>query len=270
MHRILIVDDEQPARDYIAELAMSCIPNSKVTFAENALDALDFLQTEDFDLLFVDVDFGAGKMTGLELMEEINQMGKRIFTVIISAHHKFEYVIKGVQLGATRYIPKPLDDDSPEEQHENTILYIDKPLYKDMIYDAIKLYLNVTKDAINLKTPDGIHRIQIHQLLAIEMVDRRRIKVYTADTEILEVCCSLIQLQKRLPPNFRYIRRDCIVNVDEVKHFNPKSLKVFILCQNMEYSFIASRDNMKDLVALFQSRNIEKDEELLIINNCEL
>jgi len=261
MHKILIVDDEKPARDYIAELVASYISGSNVTFAESAIDALNFLKVEDFDLLFVDIDFGAGKMTGLELMEEINRMGKHIYTVIISAHYKFEYAVKGMELGATRYIPKPLDD-SPEEQNANTIQCIDKPLYKERIYDAIKLYLNVTKDAIDLKAPDGIHRIQINRLLAIEILDRRKIKVYTVDAVLMEVCCSLIQLHKHLPPNFRYIRRDCIVNVDEVTHYNFKTRKVFIVSQNMEYSFIASRDNMKDLVALFQSRNIEKDEEL--------
>jgi len=57
MHKILIVDDERPARDYISEiseLVSSCLPDSKVTLAEDAEKALRCLQTENFDLLFVD------------------------------------------------------------------------------------------------------------------------------------------------------------------------------------------------------------------------
>jgi len=54
MHKVLIVDDERPARDYLSELVSSCLPDSKVTLAEDAEKALRCLQTENFDLLFVD------------------------------------------------------------------------------------------------------------------------------------------------------------------------------------------------------------------------
>jgi len=257
MHRILIVDDERPARDYITELVTSYIPNSKVTHADSAWNALNLLQTENFDLLFVDIDFGAGKMTGLELLEKINRMGKQVYIVIISAHYNFEYAIRGMELGAARYIPKPLNNN-----HKNTVQHINKPLYKDRVYEAVKLYLEKAEsDVLDLKTPDGIRIVQISRLLAVEALDRRKVKVYTADSIIPKVFATLSQLHKRLTSNFRYILRDCFVNVFEIKFFNLKSRTVSIICQNEEYSFTASRDNMKNLVALFNSEN-NKDDEL--------
>jgi len=135
MHKILIVDDEKPARDYIAELVAFYIPDSRITYADNARNALNLLRAEDFDLLFVDIDFGAGQMAGLELLEEINRLGKHIYIVIISAHHKFEYAVKGMELGASRYIPKPLDNLSAGETQTNNIVnIIDKPLYNLYLY----------------------------------------------------------------------------------------------------------------------------------------
>ena len=58
-HKILIVDDERPAREYITELVMSYVPNSKVVQADSALNALSRLQVEDFDLIFVDIGSGS-------------------------------------------------------------------------------------------------------------------------------------------------------------------------------------------------------------------
>jgi len=263
MHKILIVDDEKPARDYIAELVAFYIPESHITYADNTINALNRLRAEDYDLLFVDIDFGAGQKTGLELLEEINQMGKQIYSVIISAHHKFEYAVKGIELGAIRYIPKPVDNLSAEEtQTNNVVQYIDKPLYKERVYDAIKLYLNKTKaDFIDMRTPDGIRKVQINRLLAAESLDRRRVRVYTVDLIIPEVCLSLCQLRKLLPSNFRYIWRNCFVNVLEIKHFNLKSRQVTIVCQNKECSFTASRENMKALVTLLNPKDIDKNEE---------
>jgi len=262
MLKILIVDDEKPARDYIAELVAFYIPDVKVIHAENARNALNSLRVENFDLLFVDIDFGAGRMTGLELLEEINRMKKCIFTVIISAHYNFEYAVKGMELGASRYIPKPLDDNLPEIQKKNSIHYIDKPLYKEKIYEAIQLYLHSAQiDMIDLKALDGIHRIHVSQLIAIESFDRNKMKIYTVDAILSGIYCSLNQLYQQLSSNFCYIQRNCIININEIKRYNLKSREVFIACQNKEYSFNVSRNKMKELVALLHPKNIKKDEK---------
>ncbi|MCL1932900.1 MAG: LytTR family DNA-binding domain-containing protein [Candidatus Azobacteroides sp.] len=261
MHKILIVDDERPARDYITELVTFYIPDSKVTQADNALNALNHLRADNYDLLFLDIDFGAGKMTGLELLEEINRMGKPLYTVIISAHYKFDYAIKGMELGAARYIPKPLDKNAPDT---NTMQCITKPLYKEKIQEAIQLYLNKIKvNYIDLKMPDGVRRVPLNRLLAIETAGRGRLKVYTTDALLSDVAFSLNQLHERLPSNFCCINRNCMVNVHAVKHYNLKlcSREVFIICQDRKYSFTVSRHNMKEFFARFDPDNPEKHEQ---------
>jgi CheY-like chemotaxis protein len=47
MHKILIVDDEKPARDFIAELVTSCLPDSEITKADHPQKAIACLQRED-------------------------------------------------------------------------------------------------------------------------------------------------------------------------------------------------------------------------------
>ena len=228
MHKILIVDDEQPARDFTAELVAFYIPYSKVSRADSAYQALDYLQTENYDLLFVDITMP--EMTGLELLEEIDRQGKHPYAFIITAYRKYDYAVRSFRLGI-------LD-------------YIEKPLHKEKIYSAVKLYLSKVKtNSIDLKVFDGIRRVAISDLLAIESSCRGKVKVYTTHTLLPEVTGSLSQLYSQLPPNFCYIRRDCIINLYEVKRYNSKSMEVFIVCQNREVGFQASRRGRREFLA---------------------
>ena len=250
MHRIMIVDDERPARDFITELVSSYLPDSKVVHAENTDKALACITAENFDLLFVDIEMPPPHMNGLELLAKINRMGKFPFTIL-------------------RYIPKPLPKGEPDP-----VYYISKPLYDERIFEAIRFYLSkVASETVDLKIYNGIRRVAINQIHAIETAGRGKVNVYTSDTLLKDVSKSLCQLHDRLyrrgfmcpvdtqspariPSCFLYIRRNCIINLHAIKHYIPKSREVIIDCQGREYSFTVSRENMKKLAALLSSKNI--------------
>jgi len=232
MHKILIVDDEKPARDFIAELVVSYIPDAVVTRLDNPHKALICMQKEKYDMLFLDICMPG--ITGLELLEEIKRTAYVPYTVIISAHCHFDYAVKGIELGVARYITKPL--------------------HKEKIHEAISLYLKQTQmGSIELKIPKGVHRFEIKNLLALQTLDRGKIKVYTTDAIFPEVIGTLAKLHALLPSNFRYIRRDCILDYQNIKHFNLKTHEVTIVCQNMKVTFLASRSCMKQIKNYFQN-----------------
>ena len=242
MHRILIVDDERPARNLIAELVATYLPDARITQAESAQNALHCLQTEHYDLLFVDIEMP--EMSGLQLLERLRNMGdaKKPYAFIITAFRKYEYSVSGFRLGI-------LD-------------YIEKPLHSEKIYNAVKMYLEKTKiETIDLKVPDGFHRIQVNRLLAIKTVGRRKVMIYASDAPPQEATHSLAELYELLPPHFRYIRRDCVVNMQEVRHYNLKTKEITIECQNQSYTFGASREIMKEIVAFFNHSAVNNDEK---------
>jgi DNA-binding LytR/AlgR family response regulator len=231
MHKVLIVDDERPARNYIAKLIAIYLPNSKVIQDESAQKALNCLQTETVDLMFVDIEMP--EMTGLELLELQPDNGATMkpYVFIITAFRKYEYAVKGFRLGI-------LD-------------YIEKPLYEEKIYNAVNLYLNkLQSDTIELKVCNGLNRIQINSLLAIQTIDRGKVTVYTSDFVYTDVVISLKRLSTFLPSHFLFIKRNCIINVREVKRYNLKARELFIVCQNKEYAFTVSRENLKKLARL--------------------
>ena len=226
MHKILIVDDEKAARELIAKWVVGAIPNTKVTQIENPQMALSCIEKEDFDMLFLDIRMP--EMNGLELLELIKRNGKEPFTVIISAHCEFEYAVKGMELGVVKYITKPL--------------------YKEKVLEAISLYLQRAKlNMLELKVPDGIRRVEISQIIAIETTARGRVKVYTTTQIISDVTGTLSQLQKKLPAHFHYIKRDCLINRNHILGFNIKTQEVVMVCGNKEIRFVGSRERVNEL-----------------------
>jgi len=207
MHKILIVDDEKPARDFISDLVTLYIPNAKVTQADHSRKALTCIQKEDYDMLFLDIRMP--DMNGLELLEHIKSLGKDPYTVIISAHSEFNYAVKGIELGVVKYITKPL--------------------YKEKIHEAIRLYLRKIKtNILELKVPEGIRRVEVSHILALETTDRGKMKVYTTSDTIPYVSGTLSLLYKLLPPNFHYIKRDCIVNNNFITSIHSKTREVVV------------------------------------------
>jgi YesN/AraC family two-component response regulator len=224
MHKILIVDDERPARNFIAELVVSYIPNAKVTQTGNPQKALAYLQNEEYDMLFLDIRMPG--MSGLELLEQIKRSGKDPYTVIISAHCEFDYAVKGIELGVVKYITKPL--------------------YKEKISEAIQTYLQKLKpNTLKFKAPDGIKHITIAHIIALEVVAKGKIRIYSSNEIIPCATGRLMHVRKFLPSHFLHIRRDCIVNRHAIKRINPKTNEVTVNFKDQELVFKVSRERMR-------------------------
>ena len=233
MYKILIVDDEKPAREFIAELVASYLPDSEIIKIDHPQTALDCLQKEDFDILFLDVCMPG--MSGLELLENLHQKGKHPYTVLVSAYREFDYAVKGIELGVVQYLTKPL--------------------YREKVYETIQSFLNqVNMTTILLSLPQGYRRVKIENILAIQTVDRLRVKIYMPDAVIPYATGTLSKLQRLLPAHFHHIRRNCILNYHAIAEYHLKWNEVVIVCQNEKITFLVSRENMKELTTWIKER----------------
>ena len=235
MHKILIVDDEKIAREFVAKLLSNHLPDEmEVVKIGDPHTAMDRLLIEDFDLLFLDICMPG--MNGLQLLENIRRNGKNPYTVIVSAHREFDYAVKGIELGVVQYLTKPL--------------------YPEKFSETIRAYLRQSNaTTILLDTPKGIRREKIGQILAVQRVDRTMVKICTSDEVIPYAKGTLGKLLELLPAHFHYIRRDCILNYLAIEEFNQKGHEVTIICKNEKMTFEVSRENMKELVSWNKENN---------------
>ena len=74
----------------------------------NGYDAQSYLREHTADIVLTDIKMDG--MDGLELTKWIKSNSINCEVVLISAYHDFDYAIKAVNLGASAYVLKPLDE----------------------------------------------------------------------------------------------------------------------------------------------------------------
>ena len=121
MIKVLVVDDEKIVRKGIIALFPWSSFNMKVVGeAENYSKAIAFLESNDVDLLFVDLIM-PGK-TGFDLIQKVHIRFPSIWSVVLTCHQDFDYILKALRLGAIDYIVKTQLELEPVEEILNRIV----------------------------------------------------------------------------------------------------------------------------------------------------
>ena len=203
------------------------IPDANAVHIDHPQKALTVLQNEVFDMLFLDIRMPV--MSGLELLDQVKGFGKDPYTVLITAHRKFNYAKKGIELGVVDYITKPL--------------------YPEKIYDTLNKYLLTRKTElfVEFKTRDGLRNVKIEEIVAIKKSGRTKMTIYTLTDMLSHVSGTLNELYESLPSHFHYIKRDCIVNRYAVTGVNYKTGVLYVKFQNAEVEFEGSIERLRQL-----------------------
>ena len=104
MTRIVVVDDHPLMRK---GLVMSLESESDFTVcaqASNAEDAIGIVETENPDLVVVDISLPG--MSGLELIKQIHAIRPNMKTLVVSRHDEALYAERAIRAGAKGYIMK--------------------------------------------------------------------------------------------------------------------------------------------------------------------
>lgn len=106
MRRILVVDDSTMMRA-VYEHMLSRIGECAVTFANDGLEALKLIVTEEPDLLILDINMPV--MNGLSVLARLRADGRleRICVVLATTEGRNEDIERGLAAGARDYISKP-------------------------------------------------------------------------------------------------------------------------------------------------------------------
>jgi DNA-binding LytR/AlgR family response regulator len=97
----LIVDDEPPALDILKKYVAAVDTLELAATCNNAVQALNVLQTRHIDLLFLDIQMP--QLLGTDLLRTLKKAPRVIFT---TAHRKF--ALEGYELDAIDYLLKPI------------------------------------------------------------------------------------------------------------------------------------------------------------------
>lgn len=101
--RLLLVEDQSMAADYIAKGLRE--NDFVVDVANNGVDGLHFLLTNDYDLAVLDVMLPG--MNGWKILELARQAGRSTPVMFLTARDEVEDRVRGLELGAEDYLIKP-------------------------------------------------------------------------------------------------------------------------------------------------------------------
>ncbi len=111
-YSVLIVDDEMLIREGLRKhINWEMLGMHVGAVADSAQNALKAVQQEAPDILITDICM-RGK-SGLDLVEDLLEMGISIPVILISSYNEFSYAQRAVRLNVVReYILKPIDTDA--------------------------------------------------------------------------------------------------------------------------------------------------------------
>lgn len=124
--RVLLVEDDKLVRkSLISSFNWEAFDMKVVGDAKHGEKALEFLETENVDLIITDLAMPI--MSGTELIRKVKEKYPAIHVVVLSLHRDFDYIQEAMRLGAIDYIAKvELDNEQ-----------MDKTLKR--IHDRIKM-----------------------------------------------------------------------------------------------------------------------------------
>ena len=108
---IVIIDDDIDDRELLGELTMKLRPDHELRFFVNGVEALRYLETTDEQPFIILCDVNMPKMTGLELLEEIQRnlflKQKSIPFIFLSTSGDKRFVSRAYELSAQGFFQKP-------------------------------------------------------------------------------------------------------------------------------------------------------------------
>lgn len=183
MYKVLIADDESIIRTALAEaFQWEKYGMEVVGLCKNGLEALELVKTEHPDICLLDIQMPL--LSGLALIEKINEIDEDIINIIITGHDEFEYARTAIRLGVYNYILKPIEEDEfvemlikIKEELDNRSLTKENQLRKDKILNESREVLRdeflnewICGTKNNLKVEEFLKDFDIHFAQNIGMV----------------------------------------------------------------------------------------------------
>lgn len=105
--KVLVVDDEPFNVDYLVQELEDFGVESLTAF--DGEEALQMVEEHDPDLILLDIMMP--KLDGFGVLDQLkaSESWRDIPVIVISAHSDMEHVLKGIEMGAEDYLPKPFD-----------------------------------------------------------------------------------------------------------------------------------------------------------------
>lgn len=199
----ITIDDEPLALKQLASYIEKVPYLTLVNSFSNAVKALQFLQDNHVDLMFVDINMP--DLSGMEFVKSLTDPPKVIFTTAYR-----EYALEGFQIDAADYLIKPISFAAFFKSTEKT---------KERYFSLNKETTSIDHDDkfLFLKSEYKIVRINVSDIVYIESM-RDYIRIHQVHEKSIMTLMNMNKIIKHLPNEyFMRVHRSYIVNLDKIQ-----------------------------------------------------
>lgn len=218
--RALIVDDEAPARQRLRDLLAKDNQISAILEAENGVAAVEMIQEQKPDLVFLDVQMP--ELDGLGVVEAVGAEEMPL-TIFVTAYD--QHAIRAFESNALDYLLKPFSDERLEAALARVKSRLDERTLRDlgrrMLQMVSKAPPQVRRwDRLVVKSAGTTRFLRIAEIDWIEAAGVY-VNLHAAGKEFL-YRASLTDIAERLDPQrFIRIHRSAIVNIESIVQLEP-------------------------------------------------
>ena len=209
--KIIIIDDEAPARELIRHYLKEYPDIEIAAEADNGFTAMKIIREENPQLIFLDVQMP--KLTGFEMLELMDDPPAIIFSTAFD-----QYAIRAFELNAVDYLLKPYSKERFDAAMQKALARIQSgtPVQQELFaFRNTAAPPSGTLTRIAVKVRQQIHVIPVNDIDYIE-ADGDYVKLHTAKSAFLKEK-TMKFFEENLPSQqFIRIHRSYIVNVNEV------------------------------------------------------
>lgn len=254
--RVLIVDDEAPARTRIRHALKDEVDFKLVGECANGREAIEAIRRDPPDLVFLDIQMP--RLSGFDVCAQLSDHGQPLpFIIFCTAYD--QYALKAFEVRAIDYLLKPFDRERFQQALAQARTQLRRaqpappdPRLTELLHD---LRAGLRHDDRLVFKQDG--RVILVHASAIDWLeaDGNYVRIHCG-SEAHYVRETLAGLEAQLPlEKFMRVSRSVLVNLDRIKEFHPLFYGDYTVLLQSGAKLTLSRTYRARLEKLLQKRS---------------
>jgi two-component system LytT family response regulator len=241
--RVVIADDERPARSFLAAMLRAFEDVEIVGEAENGTEALEIIERERPDIALLDLQMP--ELDGLGVVRLLRK-DKMPLVAFVTAYD--EYAVRAFELNAVDYLLKPVDRVRLRETLNRAQERLDRSDFRDSetthLRAAVEVYEATTRsyfERMPVRDRDEIIIVPVRDIVSV-VADGELLKITTSRNERYSINYRLKELESRLDPhNFVRLSRGTIANIDMIRRVNALPGGTYVVTMSNDQQLQVSR-----------------------------
>ena len=222
--RIIIADDERPARNFLKSILQQFEDVEIVGEAENGAEAIEIIKQEKPDLALLDLQMP--EISGLEVVKFLRK-SELPLVAFITAHD--EFAVRAFEVNAVDYLLKPVEksrlrqtlDRAVERLEQTDVRVTESANLKAAVANYEENSPKVYIQRIPVRRRDEIYLIPISEIASI-VADGELLHLTDLYNKTFTINFRLKDLEVKIEPDkFVRLSRSALVNLETIEKISP-------------------------------------------------